>query len=256
MTARSIRRLAERRAKKLAGKAAQQSTPTTTLETEALAETKPESPVPAIIPAAAANTNLTSNASPLTGQLTLLPTTDAAPYDQLLRDYQNELQPVCLQESEAVQTMAETIWRTRRLRALENAIFAQGRVEFAVQFAEHNPAIRDSLIDVHTFLTYEKQLRGLQLQESRLERRADKARAELRLLQVERQKREQAEQERQKRERETAKTATTPKSPQQPAAPVGFEFSNAEIDAYLNQRPTTAAPAPQLPNPQTNAKAA
>jgi hypothetical protein len=242
MTTRSIRRLAERRAKKLADKAAQQSTPSITLETEAPVETSPESPAPAIIPAASANTNLRANASSLTGQITLLPTTDAAPYDQLLRDYQNELQPIGLQESEAVQTMAETIWRTRRLSALENAIFAKGRIEFAAQFAEHNAAIRDSLIDVHTFLTYEKQLRGLQLQESRLSRRADKARAELRILQQERQKRDRAEPKR----REEPK----------PATQNGFVFSNAEINSFLKQGPTTAAPFPQISNLETNAKAA
>ena len=242
MTARSIRRLAERRAKKLAGKAAQQSTPTTTPQTEAPAETPLEIHTITIPDATSANTNLRANASSLTGQITLLPATEAAPYDQLLRDYQNELQPVGLQESEAVQTMAETIWRTRRLRALENAIFAQGRVEFAAQFAEHNPAIRASLIDVHTFLIYEKQLRGLQLQESRLGRRADKARAELRLLQKERQQRERTEPKR--------------REEPQPATQNGFVFSNHEIDPHLNQKPTTAAPSRQTPNPETNAKAA
>jgi hypothetical protein len=248
MTPRSIRRAAERKANKLTRKAGQQLTPANRFpETELpiqdpTAETPLEIPTITIPDAASANTNLRANASSLTGQITLLPTADAAPYDQLLRDYQNELQPIGLQESEAVQTMAETIWRTRRLSALENGIFAKGRIEFAAQFAEHNAAIRDSLIDVHTFLTYEKQLRGLQLQESRLSRRADKARTELRTLQ----------QERQKREREEPKRREEPK----PVAPNGFVFSNAEINSFLKQGPTTAAPFPQIANAQTNAKAA
>jgi hypothetical protein len=65
--------------------------------------------------------------------------------------YENEFQPVGLQESNLVQSLAETAWRVRRMVALESSIFAKGRIEFAQQFAEHKPELRDSLIDVHTF---------------------------------------------------------------------------------------------------------
>jgi hypothetical protein len=248
MTARSIRRLAERRAKKLTEKTTQQSGLIAMLETEiplpldeteaeARVETQPESPTPTIIPAATANAYLIPETSPLTGELTLHPATDAAPYDQLLHDYQNELHPIGLQESELVQTLAETIWRTRRLRALESAIFAKGRIEFAAQFAEHNPGIRESLLDVHTFLTYEKQLRGLQLQESRLCRRSDKARAELRTLQQERQKREEhARRKLQENPPPQPKTA----APHNPVAalrePNGFEYSNSQFEPHLTRK--------------------
>jgi hypothetical protein len=242
MTARSIRRLAERRAKKLTEKTTPAATPETETQlladqAEAPVETQPESPAPTILPAAAANVYLAAETSPLTGELTLHPTTEADPYSQLLRDYQNELQPLGLQESELVQTLAETIWRTRRLRALESAIFAKGRIEFAPQFAEHNPGIRESLLDVHTFLTYEKQLRGLQLQESRLCRRADKARAELRTLQQERQKREEhARRKLQENPTPQPKTA----APHNPAPthrePNGFEYSNSQFEPHLTRK--------------------
>jgi hypothetical protein len=247
MTPRSIRRLAERRANKLARKAATQGTlagedqflaahPETSIEAPA---TNPE---PAIILAAEANLHLRSIASTLNGQVTLVATTDAAPYAQLLSDYENELQPVGLQESNLVQTLAETTWRMRRSIALESAIFAKGRIEFAKQFAEHNPGIRESLLDVHTFLTYEKQIRGLQLQESRLSRRADKITAELRTLQQERRKQEALPQ------RQLQAPA--------PVKPVGSVFSNRAID----QQPTQTQPAkPRVslpPNPPLRAQAA
>ena len=74
-----------------------------------------------------------------TGGATLLPVTDAAPYGQLLQDHQTEFQPVGLQESSLVQTLAETAWRMRRLVALEMALFAKGRIEFAAQFAATLP---------------------------------------------------------------------------------------------------------------------
>jgi hypothetical protein len=246
MTPRSIRRAAERRANKLARKAAQNATPENIFaaETEIPTEiSNAETSEPTIIPAAAANTYLSTVTSTLTGEPTLLPVADATQYDQHLRDYQNEFQPIGLQESELVQTLAETIWRTRRLRALESSIFARGSIEFAEQFAEHKPELRLPLIEVHTFLTYEKQLRGLQLQEARLSRRADKASAELRLLQKERRQREQhalrKEEEEQQRQLEAAaKLYLAAKSNRQPFNPGenGFEFSNHEIESYLAQK--------------------
>jgi hypothetical protein len=240
MTPRSIRRLAERRANKLARKAAAQDTlaPETQLPAEA-PETNPE---PAIIPAAEANLHLHPITSALTGQVTIVPTTDAAPYAQLLSDYQTELQPVGFQESNLVQTLAETTWRVRRSVALESAIFAKGRIEFAKQFAEHNPGIRESLIDVHTFLTYEKQIRGLQLQEARLSRRADKVSAELRTLQQERRKQEALQQ----------------RQLQAPASvkPNGFVFSNREIDSQPAQTQPAKPQASLPPDTSLHAKAA
>jgi pterin-4a-carbinolamine dehydratase len=234
MTPRSIRRLAERRANKLARKAAQQGAIATEnqipgADGEPPAETQSEPTAPTIIPAAAANAYLSAVTSTLTGESTLLPTADATQYDQLLRDYQNEFQPVGLQESELVQTLAETIWRTRRLRALESAIFAKGRIEFAAQFAEHNPELRLPLIDVHTFLTYEKQIRGLQTQEARLSRRADKASTELRILQKERHQREE-EARRKQHEKQQRKPQAAIES-----EPNGFEFSNHEIEPHPTQ---------------------
>jgi hypothetical protein len=243
MTPRSIRRAAERRANKLARKAAQQNMAAAEIQLSAKelqtddSETDgPETIAdePTIIPAAEANANLSAVTSTLTGHVALIPSADAAPYAQLLRDYQNEFQPVGLQESHLVETLAETIWRTSRLRALETGIFAKGRIEFAKQFSEHKPELRDSLIDVHTFLTYEKQLRGLQLQEARLSRRAEKASAELRALQ----------QERHQREAVARRQQQEPAEQHQPqAAPAfnanGFVFSNREIES---QPPYGATP--------------
>jgi hypothetical protein len=243
MTPRSIRRAAERRANKLARKAAQQSASVgmDAAENQALENFAAENEIsiqesPAISPAAAANAGLSAVTSALTGQATLLPTSDAAQYDQLLREYQNEFQPVGLQESNLVQTLAETTWRMRRTLALEMGIFAKGRIEFAQQFAEHNAEIRISLIEVHTFLTYEKQIRSLQLQEARLSRRADKTSAELRRLQGERREREKADQQRQLEA--AAQLYLKAQQSRQPfdAGQNGFVFSNQEIESYLNRK--------------------
>jgi hypothetical protein len=101
MTPRSIRRAAERKANKLARKAAQHLSPVSPADIQPaenhLAETEfptqessPEAPAktPALTipPAAAANANLSAVTSALTGHATLFPTSDAAQYTQLLRD--------------------------------------------------------------------------------------------------------------------------------------------------------------------------
>jgi hypothetical protein len=115
-------------------------------------------------------------------------------------------------------------------------ILAKGRVEFAQLFAEHKPEIRGSLIEVHTFLTYEKQIRGLQAQEARLSRRADKVTAELRRLQTERREREKADRQRQLEA--AAQLYLKAQQSRQPfdAGQNGFVFSNQEIESYLNRK--------------------
>jgi hypothetical protein len=238
MTPRAIRRAAQRRAEKLARKTNRLAAPQSDLaENNLSAENEISMPEElAIPPAAAANAGITAVTSVLTGTATLLPVADAAQYDQLLRDYQNELQPVGLQESNLVQTLAETAWRTRRMLALEMGIFAKGRIEFAKQFAEHNPDLRPQLIEVHTFLTYEKQIRALQLQEARLSRRADKAAAELRRLQSQRQEQEKADQLRQLEMASQLYQAARQNQQTFDPAENGFEFSNHEIESYLARK--------------------
>jgi hypothetical protein len=257
MTPRSIRRAAERKANKLARKAApanflpaenfafENEFPTQEQEpaSEILTKTPAKTPAPAIPRAAEANAHLSAITSALTSHTTLLPTADATQYNQLLRGYQSEYQPIGLQESSLIQSLAETDWRTRRTLALEMSIFAKGRIEFAKQFAEHNPDLRESLIDVHTFLTYEKQIRALQLQEARLWRRTEKQAAELRNLQKERRQREEhahrKQQEEQQRQLEAAaQLYQAAQQSHQSFNPEenGFEFSNQEIESYVAQK--------------------
>jgi len=206
MTDRSIRRAAERKARKEARRAANQANAqlSTGPKTE---EGKRKSSLNAIKTA-------------LTGATVLLPSDDVAEYQRHLAAYESEFQPMGLEESELVQSLADISWRLRRIPALEMAIYAQGRVEFANQFEDQeDPAVRRNLIELHTHLVYEKQLRNLQLQESRLVRRREKETAALRKLQDER------------------------KHQSQTAAANGFEFSNA----VLSDSPTVARPKIVLP---------
>jgi len=167
----------------------------------------------------------------LTGRTVLLPTDDAAEYERFLRAYEKEFKPVGQRESDLVQSIADLSWRLRRIPALEAAIFARGHLEFAESFNEHNPSLRPSMIELETFLKYEKQLRNLHVQEARLSRRREKETAELRQLQ----------QERKGKELEAIDTAARQylitknrKQSFDPAAN-GFEFSVVEIERYLEK---------------------
>ncbi len=229
MSPRSIRRAAEREAEKLARKAEKLS-----LHSNADAATEPSAaPSEARLLANRSNAQLSTgprtiegktkssfNAvkTGLTGRTVLLPTEDAAAYEQHVQDCAAEFRPSGSYEAALVQSIADTAWRLRRIPELEMGIYALGHDE---QLAEHAAAGNESpdthFFELNTFLKYEKQLRNLQLQESRLRRHREKDMAELRALQAERcaKEKEQAE-----------AAAEARKSPATPTQHNGFVFSN------------------------------
>lgn len=242
MSPRSIRRAAERRQQKLARKAARQleihqSEPeNSTPEPPAISEAKlaanranAQLSTGPTTPEGKSKSSFNAVKTALTGRTVLLPTDDAAAYEQHLRDYDKEFQPMTPRECELVQSLADTAWRLYRIPALEMAIYAQGRIQFAGQFDDHEPALRPGMIELHTFMVYEKQLRNLQLQEARLHRRRQHDLAELRELQRER--------EREEREQlnDAAKLYTAAKHDKKPFNPedFGFDFSTEDVEAYL-----------------------
>src|SRR5437868_4225454 len=107
----------------------------------------------------------------LSGRTVLLHSDDAAVYQQHVRDYERELRPVGQRECDLVQSIADSAWRLSRIPALEMAIYAQGRTQFASQFDHEDVSTRSALIELQTFLAYEKQLRNLHTQEARLHSR-------------------------------------------------------------------------------------
>ena len=259
MTARSIRRALERKQKKLARKAERQNL---LLETAAVAapvasevcpsmqvcfasgseeQTGIETAVPparlaanqrnALLstgpqtPAGKAKSALNAVKTGLTGRTVLLPSDNVAEYERHLAAYAEEFAPVGLLETNLVQSIADTDWRLRRVPALESALFAKGRIEFAELFNEQDLALRPHLIDAHTFITYEKQIRNLQLQEARLARRREKEIAELRRLQNERIEKEA--------------NGKTPRLVHN-----GFVFSTPEIDHAMPPQSRYYEPAP------------
>ena len=164
----------------------------------------------------------------LTGRTVLLPTDDAEAYRQHLAAYEKQHKPATPRESELVQSLADTQWRLTRIPALESALYARGRYESAEMFSNLPPTERVALIDLETHLRYEKQLRNLQLQESRLHRRYTLDLAELRRLQADRKAATEAAAQ--------ALAKSAPKTVSAPAPPPdgGFVFSNVAVAPQTN----------------------
>jgi hypothetical protein len=130
-----------------------------------------------------ATSSLNALKTGLTGRTVLLPSEDAALYEAHLAQFRERYQPVGEQELALVQSLADTHWRVARIPALEMGIYALGRLEFAELFPGEEEAIRKQLIEVKTYLAYQRQLANLGIQEGRLRRQAEKDLAALEALQ-------------------------------------------------------------------------
>ncbi len=272
MTPRQVRRAAERNAKKQARKAENVASPMEADPNtgEACLAQLPESSTisPAQLAANRANaqfstgptsdtgkakSSLNAVKTGLTGRTVLLPAEDAAEYEHHIRAYEKELQPVGQIEADLVRSIANTTWRLKRIPALEMAIFAQGSLEFADSFKEHDLSLRPAMMELQTFMKYEKQLRNLQLQEARLARRREKETAELRKLQSER----LAQQMQALDCAAMSYLAAKQRDPSFDPAANGFEFSIAEIERYLERVPPSKIARFAIPHErQTAAQAA
>jgi hypothetical protein len=215
MSPRTIRRSIERKAKKLESKRLLANQANAQLSTGPTSEKgKAKSCLNAPDEAAVLSEPKTQAIiTAFTGSTVLLSSGDTAEYQRHLEAFEQEFQPVGLRECELVQSIADTWWRLRRIPALEMALFAKGRIEFADLFEEHELAARPLLIDAHTFITYEKQIRNLHIQEARLVRRHEKETAELRALREERIQKQQSQ--------NVSKPAQN-----------GFVFSTAQIEPH------------------------
>jgi hypothetical protein len=248
MTARSIRRAMERKAAKAAKKEARlQGTvaapqPVSEVQLNANRANSQLSTGPRT-EAGKAVSSMNAVKTGLTGRTVLLPTDDVEAYQDHLATYEKEFQPVGLRERELVQSIADTQWRLMRIPGLEMAIYAKGRDEFADHFQELAPAVRNARIDLETTLQYQKPLRNLQLQESRLRRHREKDMAELKALQAERRAAELAEIEQLMSSREARPQSN------------GFVFSSRLQPNFAAMPSTGIQPANQASLPSSTTRA-
>ena len=159
----------------------------------------------------------------LTGRTVLLPGDDAERYEKHLEHYRKLWQPVGEHEHLLVQALADSWWRLERIPGLEAALYAKGRAELADKVSD--PA----LLQLETYLAYEKHFRNLNLQERRLSGHAAQLKAELQEAQSRRRKRDGEALARAARLYTAAKKQGKPFNPSEH----GFEFSTAELEHYL-----------------------
>jgi hypothetical protein len=181
-------------------------------------------------PEGKAKSSLNAVKTGLTGRTVLLAAEDAAAYQKHIQGFFDGYKPSTAAEEALVQSVADTEWRLLRIPALEMGIYALGRIELAAKFNQEDPAVRASLIEAHIFLTYQKQLNNLSVQEGRLRKQRETDTSEL--LKLQRQRKELEE----KRMREASNLYEDAQKADQPFDPAefGFEFSIEQIEQHLD----------------------
>lgn len=171
----------------------------------------------------------------LTGRTVLLPADDAELYAAHLESFRSRYSPLTDEETELVQSIVDTAWRLARIPNLEAGIYAIGRTKLAESHANEKDAkLRSVLIDADVYLAYERQLRNLHTQESRLRRHMDQDMAKLKEIQDKRKK----ERESRMCEAGTAYLQEFQNGDLEYFEPAefGFEFAFDEIDAYARKK--------------------
>jgi hypothetical protein len=168
-----------------------------------------------------AKSSLNAVKTGLTGRTVLLPADDAIIYQQHLDRNFREFAPGSDREHALVQIIADAEWRLLRIHPLEASLWALGLREFAAEFADiENQTDREALINGKILQAYKKDFSNLALQERRLRNHRKQDIAELKQLQQERAEKE-------KKEKEAVKASSAPS--------LGFDFSTEELEAYHRQ---------------------
>jgi hypothetical protein len=109
------------------------------------------------------------------------------------------------------------------------AFYALGRLEFAELLLNEDEAVRQHLLEAKVFLTYQRQLNNLSIQEGRLRRQREKDTAALRELQEKRRRKRQARLDEAARDYIQAVHEDRQDDFDDPSK-LGFEFSLGEIE--------------------------
>ncbi len=165
----------------------------------------------------------------LTGRTVLLSADDAAAYQTHLERIFAAWDPADDAERTLTQTLADTEWRLLRIPSLEMGIYALGRLEFKEKFAGEPEAVRASLVEAHTFLTYRRDLNNLSIQEGRLLRMRENTTDTLNEIQEKRRKLTGSQIKKAAEALQEAKRAGKPFD----LAAFGFDISIEQVEAQV-----------------------
>jgi hypothetical protein len=173
----------------------------------------------------------------LTSRIVVLPSEDAAIYQQHLARITSDFKPATGRETALVQSIADTEWRLLRIVPLEAALYARGRAQLAQPSGESTHlAEADLLLEIN--LHFAKEFRNLYLQERRLRSQRKEDLTELKALQQERITHEQASAEARQKEIRRAETILSnakSKNITYDWSEFGFDFSESELRAYTTK---------------------
>jgi hypothetical protein len=164
---------------------------------------------------------------------------ESAAFDKHCRNYHEALLPAGLLEPQLVQEIAEDKWRLKRIRTIEDAIFAQGHHDHVDELPSGNPEVDAALAEGKTWVEQARSLQLLTLYESRIRRAIEKHTAEFKAMQAER---KAAHAKAQREAIALAQLAAAEGKPYQPAydfVPAfdygGFVFSPEEIARVIDR---------------------
>jgi len=193
MSNRTERRAAEHASRKLAYKQLRQEQSHEQLQPHAISEIQlaanranAQLSCGPVTPEGKAKSSKNALTHALTGATVLLPSEDATEYQDRVNEAIEAHKPATEEELRLVQSMVDSLWRITRILRLETGLLYKGQLECAGKFADQPPAQRAALINIESYLKYEKSMRNLHIQEARLHRRYEKDQAELMRLQTER----------------------------------------------------------------------
>ena len=175
-----------------------------------------------------AKSSLNAVKTGLAGRTVLLPGDDAALYEAHVARFVERFQAAGPEEQNLVQALADTEWRLARIPSLEAGIYALGRLELTELFPQEESAVRSQLIEAKIFLTYQRQLNNLSIQENRLRRQREKDTAALKELQEERRRKTKARLD--KAAREYIVAVEEERNDDWEPEQFGFEFSLSQIE--------------------------
>jgi hypothetical protein len=190
----------------------------------------------AVTPAGKQRSSMNALKTGLTSRIVVLPSEDAAIYQQHLARIISDLKPATGRESSLVQNIADAEWRLLRIVPLEAALYARGREQFsksAGDSSQSDLAEADLLLEIN--LAFAKEFRNLYLQERRLRNQRKEDLAELKTVQQERIAQEQAAAEQRQKDIRRAETILSNAAARKLAydwSEFGFDFSESELRAY------------------------
>ena len=165
----------------------------------------------------------------LTARVMLLSAEDAPIYQKHMDRFFAKYSPANDDEHDLVQTIVDTEWRIRQIAPLEASILSTGREKCAHLVAhEADPVKREGALQGVNYLTYQKDLLNISLQERRLNNRLEKATSKLEALQKERKDTRQKELAR--ADKSIKACALNNLLPDMEY--FGFDFSIEEFEAY------------------------